>query len=242
MGNLRDSGWLRGAGVKFGTIIADPPWEYSRTSGDLKLRGYSDMHYEPLTTDRLKKLPVTDISSDHCLLFLWTTSPFLADGSALEVTRAWGFEPVTLLYWHKLTEFKTSHLGGVGYWYRGNCEPVMVAKRKGTPSFRWAGMSNWTKWDKSALFEAQKGKHSDKPDVLHERIERANVYLKKNKDDSFTEIAGYPQPYLEMFGRRARSGWTVIGDEAPGCLGEDIEASLARLALLPEQIAFPEAV
>ena len=40
-------------------------------------------------------------------------------------------------------------------------------------------------------------KHSRKPDGIHERIERL--------------VAG---PYLELFARQSRPGWTTWGDEA----------------------------
>jgi N6-adenosine-specific RNA methylase IME4 len=206
--------------VKFGTIIADPPWAYERTSGDKRLRGYSDQHYDPLSTADLAGLRVKDIVADQAVLFLWANGPFLADGSAQKIVTAWGFTPVTLMYWHKLTSTgltlfgNVSHLGGVGYWFRGNCEPILVGKRG--RSYRWSDMPNWTVDDTSALFEAPKGKHSAKPEVLHQRVERS----------------AYPGPYLEMFGRRPRAGWTVVGnngDHGSLPLAEDIRDAIDRL-------------
>ena len=49
--------------------------------------------------------------------------------------------------------------------------------------------------DVSTLIEAPVRQHSRKPDEAHERIERL-----------------YPGPYLELFGRRRRRGWTVWGN------------------------------
>ena len=43
---------------------------------------------------------------------------------------------------------------------------------------------------------APAGKHSAKPEEIHDRIER---------------LVG--SPYLEMFAREDRPGWTVVGDE-----------------------------
>jgi N6-adenosine-specific RNA methylase IME4 len=202
--------------VRFGTIIADPPWAYSGTSGDKRLRGYSDSKYKPLKTRDLADLPVNDISADDAVLFIWTNGPFLADGSAQLIAKSWGFEPVTLCYWHKtrgdISLFGNyTHSGGVGYWFRGNCEPVLVAKKG--KAYRWSDMPGWGNEDKNALFERPKMAHSRKPDVLHERIERS----------------AYPKPYLELFARRARSGWTTVGDEIPGFEGEDIRVSVERL-------------
>ena len=45
------------------------------------------------------------------------------------------------------------------------------------------------------LREADKGKHGVKPDEAYELIEKAS----------------YP-PYLDVFGRRKREGWSVFGD------------------------------
>lgn len=221
--------------MKFGTIIADPPWEYNRTSGNKKLRGYSDKQYEPLTTDDLANLPVSEIVGDVAVLLLWTNGPFLADGSAQRVAKSWGFKPVSLWYWHKIVwreisentlyekathRCRTTDNSGVGYWARGNCEPILVASRG--RSFRWSKMTNWRTEDKNALFEAPKRKHSRKPDDLHERVERGYVYDGAND--------GYPKPYLEMFARYPRDGWTLIGNEAPGHEGEDIRDAVKRLA------------
>jgi N6-adenosine-specific RNA methylase IME4 len=170
-----------------------------------------------LTTADLEKLDVKKIAAEQAVLFLWATGPFLVDGSAQRVAKAWGFEPVTLLYWHKLGSNGKSHLGGVGYWFRGNCEPILVAKRG--RAYRWSDMSYWTAEDHSALFEALKGRHSEKPDTLHERIEKSC----------------YPFPRLELFGRRERSGWTVVGNNGDGGTlthPEDITQSVDRLGLL----------
>jgi N6-adenosine-specific RNA methylase IME4 len=201
--------------MKFGTIIADPPWNYNRTSGDKKLRGYSDKHYEPLSTADLAALPVQDVVADNAVLFLWTNGPFLADCSAQKIAEGWGFRPVTLMAWHKVQQKSLfgsrTHGGGVGYWFRGNFEPILVATRG--RSYRWSEQENWSAEQTNALFEHEKSRHSQKPPYVHQLVE-----------DSI-----YPHPWLEMFGRRARTGWTVIGDGAPGCEGEDIRASLERL-------------
>ena len=38
-----------------------------------------------------------------------------------------------------------------------------------------------------------------------------------------------PGPYLELFARRDRPGWTTVGLECPSTEGEDIFASIDRL-------------
>jgi N6-adenosine-specific RNA methylase IME4 len=190
--------------VTYGTAIIDPPWNYARTSDSAKLGGYSDKHYEPLTMADLAALPVGELVTD--IVLLWTTGPLVPTAASL--VDAWGFEWITLTYWLKTSangypqesmdgrvSFKR-HMG-VGYWFRGDVEPVVVAKRKGTPSYRTG---------RRASFLRPVMRHSAKPDYLHELAEEF-----------------FPGPYLELFARRQRPGWTCLGD---GIDGLDIRESL----------------
>jgi N6-adenosine-specific RNA methylase IME4 len=76
-------------GKKYSVIYADPPWRflaYSEKGG-----GRSAVaHYDCMNMDELCGLPVADIAEDNCVLFLWTTDPFLRHG--MELIWAWGFE------------------------------------------------------------------------------------------------------------------------------------------------------
>jgi N6-adenosine-specific RNA methylase IME4 len=182
---------------KFGTIIADPPWAYDATSRQDKLRGYTDLHYAPLSTDSLCQLPVGDLASDEAVLLLWTTFPFIHD--AKRVIEAWGFDYVTGLAWVKANP-ETQAIGyGVGYWFRGAVELVLVGKRQKSYRSQYVGLIS------PGL------KHSRKPESLHELAE-----------------ATYPGPRLELFAREQRPGWTTLGNECPGD-GQDIRNSLYAL-------------
>jgi N6-adenosine-specific RNA methylase IME4 len=189
--------------MKFGTIIADPPWDYqAATRHDKKTRGYvayrdGEELYPTLKTKDLCKLPIADLAADNAVLLLWTTGPFVPD--ALEVVRAWGFTFKTMVYWGKLAKGGAVHRGGVGYWFRGACEPVIVASR---------GKSVRT--GEPGLYLSEKTRHSAKPNWLHEVSERH-----------------FSGPYLELFGRRERENWTVLGNEAPGD-GLDIRVSVEK--------------
>ena len=68
------------------------------------------------------------------------------------------------------------------------------------------------KSQRSVMF-AENLKHSAKPELLQDRLEL--MFPDAN--------------FLEVFGRRSRSNWTVIGNESPTTLGEDIRISLANL-------------
>ena len=77
-----------------------------------------------------------------------------------------------------------------------NTEHVLVCRkgpRAGNPfglggQFAPATTGTWFNWPR--------GRHSDKPDAFFDIVERIS-----------------PGPYLELFARRARPGWTVWGNE-----------------------------
>lgn len=201
----------------FATGIIDPDWPYTvapgreriadangkgRLSGFTRNRDTSQNQYlqqEAMSIDALKKLPIDRLIGGY--LFLWTVGPFLINGSASAIMRAWGFRPVSILTWAKYNLSKNHGYGGVGYWFLGNAEFCLVGKREGWPSIRTG---------RSSLIIKPKQEHSEKPDDIHQLCEER-----------------FPSPYVELFGRRRRQGWTVLGNEAPDD-GLDITRSIQR--------------
>lgn len=186
-----------------GTVIIDPPWPYQEVTGR-KAAGYSIGHYKPMSLESLSAIPVADLGS---YLFLWSTVAFVESG--FQLVRKWGFTPVTMLFWVKaqgsrLVErpgaisFKPRY--GVGYWFRGACEPILVAKKPGVKSIRtpWLGLLS------------DNAVHSRKPESLHLIVEQH-----------------FPKPYVELFGRQPREGWVVLGDEVQD--GMDITKAVSRV-------------
>jgi N6-adenosine-specific RNA methylase IME4 len=185
-----------------GTAVVDPAWPYKRASKHDRLNGHASREYRSIGVDALARLPVGEFAS---YVFLWTTGPFIE--SAYRVLRAWGMEPVTFLAWIKTTNIIPAKVPrfapayGVGYWFRGCVEPIIVAKRRGAPSIR-------TQW--MGLLSPNAG-HSRKPDSLYQLVEES-----------------FPGPYFDVFGRRVRRGWRVLGNEAPGD-GRDVREALRRI-------------
>lgn len=219
---------------KFKTAIIDPPWPYEAASKNNKLSGYvtqeGNDQYPTLTIEDLKNLPVSDVmDQDEAYVFLWTTSPFIPD--ALEILKAWNFKYVTTLCWYKNTGL------GVGFWFRGCHELVLVAKRAKGPSIRTGEKSVFSTIEDGA-FESKRLRHSAKPPILHELIEERRdpyTFERKRKDAEGKEIisqgetpASFPGPYIEIFSRLDRPGWTMLGNEAPGDF-QDIRVSLPKL-------------
>jgi N6-adenosine-specific RNA methylase IME4 len=184
-----------------GTAIIDPPWPYGRASHHKRLSGHSSREYKSISIADLERLPIGELVS---YVFLWTTGPFVEP--AYRVLRAWGFEPVTMLAWVKTTSVTPAKVPtftpryGIGHWFRGCVEPIILAKRRGAPSIRtqWVGLLS------------PNGQHSRKPDSHHDIVEEA-----------------FPGPYYDVFGRSERKGWRVIGNEAPGD-GADVRGTLRR--------------
>jgi N6-adenosine-specific RNA methylase IME4 len=196
--------------MKFGTILVDPPWGYQRTSSHGRLHGYSDKQYHPLSTQDLIELPVRELAAPDCVLILWATYPFIAD--ALKVVAAWGFEYVTGITWVKTVPSDTTMTKvdyGVGYWFRGATEPILIGK---------IGRSYRTHWQ--GILSPTLG-HSRKPDGIYQLAEF------------------FPGPRLELFARTNEAhevqpnpptldDWYQLGDECKRD-GEDIRDVLPRL-------------
>lgn len=83
---------------KYRVFYADPPWLYGNSG--LQQYGHASHHYPTMTITELCALPVKDIAQDNAVLFLWVTSPLLAECFA--VIDAWGFVYKTSFVWDKV--------------------------------------------------------------------------------------------------------------------------------------------
>jgi N6-adenosine-specific RNA methylase IME4 len=179
---------------QYGVIVADPPWPYRIT---IK-QGTTEGQYETMTDEDLRAIPVPQLALPDSVLLLWGTWPKLPE--ALALMRAWGFDYVTGFPWVKTTSGNNFDYG-VGYWVRGVSEYVMVGKRGGVSveSLRLKGFMGLLAENGNGSPELWLGgpnlQHSRKPDSVHQIAE------------------ALPGPYLELFARRPRHGWTVFGNE-----------------------------
>lgn len=76
---------------------------------------------------------------------------------------------------------------GLGHYWRVGTEHICFATRGSLPT-QARNLNNW--------FEARRKRHSEKPDEFYKLVERAS-----------------PGPFLELFARRPRVGWTCWGNE-----------------------------
>ena len=178
---------------KYQVIYADPPWP-EKGHGD-KLGGYKITklaldHYNVMTADEIKALPIQNlISPAGAILFLWT--PFRHIQLALDVITAWGFTYKTIGFiWVKMTISEPIRpIYGPGFHTASNAEPCLLATSGRVP--RPGGGHR-----PSVVLEPRR-EHSRKPDTVAERIEK--TYKKMRK--------------LELFSRYPRKGWDSWGNE-----------------------------
>jgi N6-adenosine-specific RNA methylase IME4 len=141
---------------RYGVILADPPWRfepYSRISG---MDRAADNHYPTSALEEIKALAVASIAAPDCVLFLWATVPMLPQ--ALEAMAAWGFAYKSSFAWAK-------NRMGTGYWNRNKHELLLVGTRGHVPA---PAMGTQV----ASLIEAPVKRHSEKPAVFYEIIER----------------------------------------------------------------------
>lgn len=58
---------------RFRTILADPPWHLHQQAG-------AGNHYDLMTAEQIKAMPVRDLTTEAAHLWLWVTNATLRDG------------------------------------------------------------------------------------------------------------------------------------------------------------------
>lgn len=175
----------------FAAIVADPPWAFMNYDGKATVPTLAADPYQTMSLDDLKAMRLADVSAPDCALFVWTVDAHLKE--AQELGEAWGFEFKTIAFiWVKAVPY----IGGdgffqpqmgMGYWTRKEAEVCLLFTR-GKPK----------RLDRSVrqVIATPRREHSRKPEEARVRVERL--------------VAG---PYLELFAREARPGWTVWGNQ-----------------------------
>ena len=171
---------------KYNIIYSDPAWRFKTYSNKGMLKS-AEKYYSCMSIEDIKNLPVKDISSENCILFMWVTYPLLEKG--LEVIKSWGFIYKTCGFcWVKKNKKSDSLFWGLGYWTRANQEICLLAT-KGKPK-------RFSKSVHQVVYEPIR-EHSRKPDCIRDRI---------------VELCG-DLPRIELFARQKIDGWDCWGNE-----------------------------
>lgn len=186
----------------FGAILADPPWHFrARTAlqvGNWTSRRDAEKHYPVMGVNDIAAMPVKSLAAKDAHLFIWTTGPCLPH--TFDVIEAWGFRYSGVAFtWikqkrsHNDRQFtlnptiETDLHVGLGLTTRKNAEFCLLARR---------GSARRNAKNVREVILAPVREHSRKPEQAYDRIQR---YC--------------DGPYLELFSRTERPGWTCWGNE-----------------------------
>jgi N6-adenosine-specific RNA methylase IME4 len=145
--------------------------------------------YETMTFEQIMALPVEKLTLPLAHLYLWCPNALLPHG--LEVMKAWGFTYKSNLVWHKVRKDGGSDGRGVGFYFRNVTELILFGVKGKNARTLAPGRRQVN------LLATRKREHSRKPDEQYAIIEACS-----------------PGPYLELFARGTRVGWTAWGHQA----------------------------
>jgi len=176
-------------GLKCGTILADPPWQFTNRTGKMAPEHKRLNRYSTLKLKEIKEIPVESACDEKCHLYLWVPNAMLPEG--LAVMQAWGFEYKSNIVWHKIRKDGGPDGRGVGFYFRNTTELILFGIR-GRMRTLQPGRSQVN------ILRTRKREHSRKPDELYGLIEACS-----------------PGPYLELFARgKFNNKWNVWGDQS----------------------------
>jgi len=171
----------------FGAILADPPWRFANRTGKIAPEHQRLMRYPTMSLEQIMHLPVSEMASPQSHLYLWVPNALIAEG--LAVMKAWGFIYKTNLVWVKVRKDGGPDGRGVGFYFRNVTELVLFGTRGSLRTFS-PGRRQVN------VLPSRKREHSRKPDELYDLIEQCS-----------------PGPYLEVFARHHRAGWSQWGNQ-----------------------------
>ncbi len=200
---LSGGGWPFGALREFSYdfLMVDPPWPTTLRSPKGEGKSFS-RHYGAMSFEAIAALPVGQLASRHCVLWLWCTWPLLLhggdpkrhwEGADAAVSRpgacmkAWGFRYCTGGAWLK-RKAKGAVAFGTGYRLRSACEPFLIGIM-GEPK---------TSRRERNFVDGLAREHSRKPDKAYELAERWMPGAR----------------YAEIFSQTPRPHWDTWGEQA----------------------------
>lgn len=174
---------------KFRTVLADPPWQFQNRTGKMAPEHKRLNRYATMTLDDILALPVAEIVESTAHLYLWVPNALLPEG--LRVLAAWGFTYKSNLVWHKIRKDGGPDGRGVGFYFRNTTELILFGVRGKDARTLAPGRRQVN------IIKSRKREHSRKPDEAYALIESCS-----------------PGPFLEMFARGSREGWSTWGSQA----------------------------
>jgi N6-adenosine-specific RNA methylase IME4 len=174
---------------KFSTVLADPPWQFINKTGKVAPEHRRLSRYGTMKFDEIAALPVCQIAGARAHLYLWCPNAMLPEG--LAVMKAWGFQYKSNLVWHKVRKDGGPDGRGVGFYFRNVTELILFGVRGKSVRTLAPGRRQVN------FLATRKREHSRKPDEQYEIIESCSS-----------------GPFIELFARGIRKGWTMWGNQA----------------------------
>ena len=173
---------------RYDLIVADPPWQQAR-GGKKAVRENSSgkaLDYPVCSLEEIwGHLKAADtLMEKNAVMFLWTIDKYLFDAEML--AKSFGYKLHARMIWNKVTGIPAAFTIRFGheyllYLYRGRLTPVAIAERGKIHS----------------VFTEQVKRHSQKPEIAFEIIDRLYPSLRK----------------LELYARNKRAGYDCWGNE-----------------------------
>lgn len=154
---------------RYPVIYADPPWRYEHNR---TVSREIENQYPTMSLEEICALPVTNLAARDAVLFLWTTSPKIAE--SMNVIAAWGFVYRTCIVWDK-------ERMGMGYYARQQHELLLICTRGELP------VPEPVNRPRSVIRIPRDPEHSAKPLEFRELIER--MYPEYDRIELFARTA-----------------------------------------------------
>jgi N6-adenosine-specific RNA methylase IME4 len=174
---------------KFSTILADPPWQFFNRTGKMAPEHRRLLRYNTMTLEEIKNIPIINITNEPAHLYLWVPNTLLSEG--LQVMESWSFSYKTNIIWYKIRKDGGPDRRLVGFYFRNETEMILFGIRGKNARTLKPGRTQ------ANIICERKREYSRKPDEQYKIIESCS-----------------PGPYLELFARGTRKGWTTWGNQA----------------------------
>ena len=182
---------------RYDLILADPPWRQAK-GGRKSVRPASSgtqLDYPVCSLEEIRehlRQAVSLADGGGVILFLWTIDKYLFE--AQQIAESLGFKLHARMIWNKVTGIPAAFTVRFGheyllYMYKGKLIPVAEDERGRIHT----------------VFTEQVRRHSQKPEISYEIINRLYPDLRK----------------LELYARQDRSDFDVWGNEVPVLMTPD---------------------
>jgi len=188
---------------RYNVVYADCPWTYENKKTGGTFESSAESKYTLMTNEDIMNMPIDELTQKNCILFLWVTVPLLPEG--METLKAWGFKYKTMVTWRKIMSM------GMGYWFRGQCEHLLVGVKGNVKAFRQqkANFYESNEFELDECYQSKTGKHSQKPHYFRELISTA-VQV---SFDNPKKVELFARSRDGLFPDYEYEGWDVFGNQ-----------------------------